>query len=342
MNDNKEKLNHEGEGGISLIIGGTSLFGRYLAPLLLKSGNKVIATKLFGQDVTVDPSLEKYTGDASRLEWAELDVLDKSSIIEVLAEYRPSVIYDFAVQNSVGYAWKNPAETVDINIIGALNLFDAVRSVPESDGIADPYNPTILMAGSAEEYGRNDYKDIPLAETVQPKPNNIFAATKVEQTLLANIYKRAYGLNVITLRTFNEIGPGMSGRFSISDFCKQFAEEPDQMVELHVGNVNTERDYTDVRDLVKAFISLSENGHAGEVYNAGAGHAVKVSTVVEILEKLTGKQAHFITDFSRMRLIDTPKLESDNRKIENDTGWKTTINLEDTIHDMYEYWKDKQ
>lgn len=333
-NNNNGKLGNN----LALIIGGTSLFGRYMAPKLLALGQQVVCTYQQGQPVEEDAILAKYTGgtaSAAKSVWTELDVLDKESIKSVLEKYKPNVIYDFAVQNSVGYAWKQPNETVDINIIGALNVFDSIKAIGD-------YYPRLLMAGSGEEYGRMDYSNIPLSEELQPTPNNLFAATKVEQSLLANIYYRAYAMDVVTVRTFNEIGPGMSGRFSISNFCKQFAQAHGSKFKLHVGNINIERDYTDVRDLVDAFIALSNKGIGGEVYNAGAGRAVRIGTIIDALEEISGKKAEIVVDQSRIRPIDTPKLESNNQKIEADTGWKANIDLRETIKDIYKYWQEKQ
>ena len=167
-----------------LVIGGSSLFAVYLIPLLMKEGAEVIATYMPGQKIPERTDIAEYTGGPALPEWTEMDVLDKESIVKGLEKYRPDIIYDFAVQNSVGRAWKDPAVTVDINVIGGINLFDAVRSI-------DGYSPRILRGGSGEEYGRADYDRLPMAETLQPKPNNIFASTLVCQALLAGIYLKS-------------------------------------------------------------------------------------------------------------------------------------------------------
>lgn len=334
----------------SLIIGGTSLFGRYLAPRLLTAGQMVIATKQAGQELEPGKNLTKYTGQSAGCIWSEMDVADRDTITQILSKYHPDVIYDFAVQNSVGYAWKNPAETIDTNVIGTLNVFDTIRSM-------EGYKPRILIAGSGEEYGRTDFDKIPISERLQPKPNNIFAASKACQSLLANIYFRAYGMDIVTVRTFNECGPGLSDRFSISNFCRQFAqyvkeasatstcsgpsESRDGEMVLRVGNLNIERDYTDVRDLVNAFIALSKSGKAGEVYNAGRGHAEKISNVINILEDICGFTVKIVAEPSRIRPIDTPKLEADNCKINADTGWMADVELRQTVKDIYEYWLEE-
>lgn len=319
------------ENNTALIIGGSSLFGKYLSPMLLNSGKRVIVASPDESEYEYSDALEGFTGSHEGMEWAYMNVLEPQSIKDVLEEFRPGVIFDCAVQNSVGYAWKDPAATVDINVTGAINLFEAVRNMED-------YSPRILMAGSGEEYGRMDFDMMPISEELQPVPNNIFASSKVCQDLLANIYFRAYGMDIIILRTFNEIGPGMSVRFSVADFCRQFAEcakSGRKEFTIHTGNANIERDYTDVRDLVRAFLAVAEKGRAGEIYNAGAGRAVPISHVIDILSDITGIKAVIRSEPSRMRPVDTPKFEADIAKIEQDTGWKPEYELKDTIKDMY-------
>ena len=317
-----------------LVIGGSSLFGRYLTPLLLKEGYNVTATAYKDGDEICPEKTEKFTGSHEGINWIYMDVLDPESIKNALSGLRPSYIFDLAVQNSVGYAWKDPGSTVDINVTGAINLFEAVRNT-------DDYTPRIIMAGSGEEYGRVSFDMMPISEELQPVPNNIFASSKVCQDLLANIYFRAYGMDIITIRTFNEIGPGMSSRFSVSDFCRQFARAAKEGLEefiLHAGNVNIERDYTDVRDLADAMFLAAKKGKAGEIYNAGAGHAVPIKRITDILSDITGIKALISSDLSRIRPVDTPKFEADSSKLIKDTGWKKNYELEDTIKDMFSFY----
>lgn len=311
----------------SLIIGGTSLFGSRLAAYLQQQDPdaRITATKLPTEAMP----------EVQGVQWADVDVLDTLSIVAVLKKAQPQVVYNFAVQNSVGYAWVNPGATVDVNVTGALNLLDAVRQLD--------YKPTVVLAGSGEEYGRMSFDKLPQAEDAHPYPGNIFAASKVCQTMMAKIYRRAYGMELIVLRTFNEIGPGQSGRFAVSNFCRQFALIEAGKAErvLHTGNVNIERDFTDVRDLVRAFALVAEKGRPGEVYNAGRGHAVAIRDVLEMLQKLTGIPVELRADAERIRPIDTPKFEADVTKIFTDTGWKAEIPLEKTVEDMLNYWRKK-
>lgn len=308
-----------------LIVGGNSLFGGRLAAYLhaQDAAAQITATKLPAEDA---PEL-------AGVRWAEVDVMDTLSIVATLKKTKPDRIFNFAVQNSVSYAWVNPGATVDVNIIGALNLLDAVRQLD--------YQPTVVLAGSGEEYGRMPFDQLPQAETANPNPGNIFAASKVCQTMMAQIYCRAYNMKLIVLRTFNEIGPGQSGRFVVSNFCRQFAlmEKGKAEPVLHTGNINIQRDFTDVRDLVRAFALVAEKGRPGEIYNAGAGHAVPIAAVLDILRELTGINATVQADAERIRPIDTPKFEADVQKICADTGWRAEIPLRQTIADMLEYWR---
>lgn len=310
-----------------LIVGGTSLFGAGLAECLQSRDSSAVitATKLPTEQAL------PLTG----VTWADVDVLDTLSIIDTLNACHPDVVFNLAVQNSVGYAWANPGATVDVNVTGALNLMDAVRQLD--------YQPVVVLAGSGEEYGRMPFDELPQSEDARPNPGNIFAASKVCQTMMAKIYRRAYNMRLIVLRTFNEIGPGQSARFVVSNFCRQFAMIEAGKAEpvIHTGNVNIERDFTDVRDLVRAFALVAEKGRPGEVYNAGRGHAVPIRNVLEMLQKLTNTKVELRSDADRIRPIDTPKFEADTTKITADTGWQAEIPLEQTVEDMLNYWRQR-
>ncbi len=310
-----------------LIVGGTSLFGAGLAECLQSRDSSAVitATKLPTEQAL----------PLAGVTWADVDVLDTLSIIDTLNACHPDMVFNLAVQNSVGYAWSNPGATVDVNVTGALNLMDAVRQLD--------YQPVVVLAGSGEEYGRMPFDELPLAEDAKPNPGNIFAASKVCQTMMAKIYRRAYNMRLIVLRTFNEIGPGQSARFVVSNFCRQFAliEAGKAEPVIHTGNVNIERDFTDVRDLVRAFALVAEKGRPGEVYNAGRGHAVPIREVLGMLEQLTHLKVELHADADRIRPIDTPKFEADTTKITADTGWQAEIPLEQTVEDMLNYWRQR-
>jgi len=312
-----------------LIVGGNSLFGKYMIPFLLKKGGEVSATKLSKEIIKINKNID----------WYDMDVMDIDRIKEILEIACPDVVYDFAVQNSVGYAWDNPIETVDVNVIGALNMYDAIRDYMQKTN----KSVKLIMAGSGEEYGRKSFDKLPIKENEVPNPENIFASSKVCQTQLGQIYHKAYNMPIYILRTFNEIGVGQSERFAISNFCKQFAKAKLQNtdLELHVGDLNIERDFTDVKDLIKAFYAIEVKGRPGEIYNAARSNPISIKNMIEIMKDITGIEARIIVDESRIRPIDTPKFEADVSKIKKDTGWQADIPIRDTIKAMLDYWSNE-
>lgn len=307
-----------------LIIGGTSVFGPGLIDRLLRKPETeaVIATKL--------PSEAGFDRDG--LQWRDLDVRSETDVNQIVSSAKADVIFDFATQDSVGYAWKEPIETVDINVAGTINVLNAVRDFsPET---------RLIIAGSGEEYGRMDFSDIPIREDINPQPNNIYGATKACQTMFAKLYYQAYDMDIIVIRTFYETSVLQDDRYAISSFCRQFAEIKAGLREavLKTGNLNNIRDFTDVEDLVRAFYLVAEKGKSGEVYNAARGRATALLDIIGILEALTGIRVEIQADSSRFRPMDAPAVVADVRKIEADCGWKAEIPLEKTIEKMLVHW----
>lgn len=308
----------------SLVIGANSLSGMHMCSYLQEIGQEVVGTTLTGESVAADGNIQLEV----------MNLLNLDSIKGVLNKYLPDYIFNFAEQSSVGYAWENPGMTVEVNINGALNLFEAVRMMEKQ--------PVVVLIGAGEEYGRVDFGRMPILETENPKPINVYAVTKSCQTMLAKIYHKAYGMNLLVARTFNIIGPGQSERFAVSDFCRQAVMIEQGLVPpvLHVGNPNIQRDFTDIRDLVRAYWLLAEYGTAGEVYNVGQGQAVDIRTILQKLQNLLPVQVQISVDKERMRPVDIPKIEGDISKLRKDTGWHANIALEQSIRDMMQYWRD--
>ena len=308
----------------ALVIGANSLSGRYMCEYLQEKGIEYVGTKLASE--TIESSEKEHIKN--------MNLLDLASIKDVLDDYAPDYIFNFAAQSSVGLAWLNPGMTVEVNVNGALNLFEAVRTMKKQ--------PVVVLIGAGEEYGRVDFSRMPTNETEKPKPSNIYAATKACQTMLAKIYHKAYGMNLVVARTFNVIGPGQSERFAVSNFCRQavLIERSEVPPVLHVGNPNIQRDFTDIRDLVRAYWLLGQRGRSGEIYNVGQGHAVDIRTVLRYLQKLLPVEVEISIDRDRMRPIDIPKIEGDIGKLRSDTGWRPNISLEQSIDDMLQYWRD--
>lgn len=309
----------------ALIIGGAGFVGNYLAKYLHdECGYFVNSTKLANE------TLDSPYGDVY-----DLDILDQRSIGDLLEKMSPDFIFHLAAQSSVAVSWKRPALTVDINVKGVVNLLEALKNIE--------YKGRTLLIGSGEEYGMIQDDECPIAENNVLRPGNIYAATKACQSLLGSIYAKAYGLDIMMVRAFNHIGPNQLPQFVVADFCSQVAaiEKGEQTPEIHVGNLSAKRDFTDVRDVVAAYAALIQRGKAGELYNVGSGEAVAIQNILDEILSFTKTEIKVIIDKSKFRPVDVPVIEADITKIQQDTGWKRTIPLRQTLEETLNYWREK-
>lgn len=228
---------------------------------------------------------------------------------------------------------ENPALTIDVNIKGAVNMLDAVRELD--------YKPRVLLIGSGEEYGHIRQEECPIIEDTVLRPGNIYAATKSCQNMLGSIYAAAYHMDVMMVRAFNHIGPNQTPLFVVADFCKQVAEIEKGIKDpvMYVGNLSAKRDFTDVRDVVRAYALLVQKGKAGETYNIGTGHALAIQEILDRIISLSDKEIEVRVDAQRLRPVDVPIIEPDISKVHDCTGWKPQIPLEQTLRETLEYWR---
>ena len=306
----------------ALIIGGAGFVGGYLIDALRKNGAEVCATCLENESITGDCSVRT------------LDILDAEKTAGFINEESPDVIFHLAAQSSVAVSWKRPQLTADINVKGTINVLEAVRN-------ADRKDIRLLLIGSGEEYGFIREGACPISEEEQLRPGNIYAATKACQGMLGEIYARAYKMDVVMVRAFNHSGPRQLPIFVISDFCRQIAEIEAGHREpvMSVGNLSARRDFTDVRDIVRAYCLLAEKGVSGRTYNVGRGHAVPVQYILDTALSLSKVPIEVKQDPARMRASDIPVIEPDVSRIKADTGWSAGITVEQTIADTLDYWR---
>ncbi len=313
-----------------LIVGGTSIFGEGLINRLLDKENTelITATKLSDEEKIPIP-------ESRSLYWVNLDLRDGDATDRVVDEAKADIIFDLATQDSVGFSWSHPTDTVDINIVGTINLLNAMRDYSK--------NARLVIGGSGEEYGRINFSQLPITEDSNPNPDNIYGATKACQTMFAKLYHQAYGLDVVVLRTFYETGTKQDENFAVSSFCKQFALVEAEKAEpvIRVGNLNNIRDLTDINDLVRAFDAIAEKGKDGEVYNAGRGEYTTLLDVIKILENITGIKVKIKMEADRVRPMDSPAAVADVKKIYKDCGWKAEISMEQTIEKLLNTWRDR-
>lgn len=307
----------------ALIIGGAGFVGNHLIRHLRDDKKwDVAVTKMANERI-----------DQQDISIYDLNILERDSVVILLKEVRPDVIFHLAAQSSVALSWKNPDLTVDVNIKGSIHVLDAVRELD--------YSPRILLIGSGEEYGYVRQNEIPIKEENPLRPGNLYAATKICQNMIGSIYARAYGMDIMMVRAFNHVGPNQAPLFVVADFCKQVAdiEKGIQEPVIRVGNLCAKRDFTDVRDVVIAYGMLVEKGKAGETYNIGSGNALSIEEILNMILLHTKCEIVVEIDKERLRPADVPVIQADTDKIKRDTGWEPKITLNRTIQDTLEYWR---
>lgn len=305
-----------------LVIGAAGFVGNYLIEEMVKNGMEAYATKL---------PHEKLENQNAKV--YDLDIMDKDAIVSLLFEVRPDYIFHLAAQSSVGLAWKNPGLTIDVNIKGGVNVMDAIRELF--------YKPRVLLIGSGEEYGHIRPGETPICEENHLRPGNIYAATKVCQNMIGSIYSKAYDMELMMVRAFNHIGPGQAPMFVVSDFCKQVAEIEKGLREpvMRVGNLAAKRDFTDVRDVVRAYVLLVQAGTAGETYNVGSGNAQAIQEILDLIVSMSEVEIQVEVDPNKLRPVDVPIIEADITKLNRLTGWQPQIPIKETIKETLDFWR---
>lgn len=309
----------------ALVIGGGGFVGSYLVNHLQRDlGMAVAVTKTAKETLTLK--------DAAVY---DLDILEPAQIREVLGEVAPDYILHLAAQSSVAVSWKNPGLTIDVNIKGSVNVLDAVRTAV--------HPARVLLIGSGEEYGHIRAGECPIREENALRPGNIYAATKSCQNMIGAIYAAAYDMDVLMVRAFNHIGPNQAPMFVVADFCKQVVEIERGLREpvLYVGNLSAKRDFTDVRDVVRAYGLLVTQGKRGETYNVGTGQALPIEEILNRILALTDCGIEVRVDPAKLRPVDVPIIEPDIGKIYDCVGWKPQISLDQTLRETLDYWRNQ-
>jgi GDP-4-dehydro-6-deoxy-D-mannose reductase len=265
----------------------------------------------------------------------EADLNDPASLEPVLDAVTPDRIVHLAGQSSVHMSWIDPGGTLRTNVLGIVHLLDAVRR----RGLA----PSVLVVGSAEEYGMVDPAELPLREDMPLRPSSPYAVSKVAQGLLALQYGPAGGLRILRTRTFHHTGPGRGETFAESSFARQIAEieAGKRPPVLQVGNLDAVRDYTDVRDVVHAYWALLDRGEAGEVYNVCSGRGRRIRDLLEVLLAASGTKVEVRVDKDRLRPSDVPALVGDPSRLRAATGWQPRVSLEDSLRELLQDWRQR-
>jgi GDP-4-dehydro-6-deoxy-D-mannose reductase len=313
----------------ALITGITGFVGSHLAELLLSKNYEVYGIARWRS------STENINHIKSKINIIEADLNDAHSFYNAIQKIKPDEIYHLAAQSFVPTSWTAPADTIKTNVIGTINLFEAVRKA----GI----DPKIQVACSSEEYGLVKPEETPIKETNPLRPLSPYAVSKIAQDMLSFQYFQSYGLKIVVTRGFNHTGPRRGDVFVCSNFAKQIVEIEKGLREakIRVGNLEAIRDFTDVRDMVKGYNIALEKGIAGERYNICSGKGYKIKEVLDMLLKMTDKDIEIEKDPERMRPSDVLILIGDNSKFREQTGWKPEIFFEKTLKDLLDYWRNE-
>ncbi len=261
----------------------------------------------------------------------DTDITDRTAIIDVIADAGPEVVYHLAAQADVGGSWSNPVETVRVNVEGTLNVLDAARLA----GVE-----RVLAVTSADVYGRVDESDLPLDESTPVRPVSPYAASKAAADILCLQAALGHGLDVVRACAFNHLGPGQSDRFAAAAIASRIvANERSGVDSVRVGNLDARRDFTDVRDVVRAYRLLMTEGVPGDVYHVCSGVDRPIRELAEILISLAESPMHLDVDADLLRPVDLEVLRGDPSKTHAATGWKAAIPIETTLRDLLEFWR---
>ena len=311
-----------------LVTGITGFAGSHLVDYLLTLSGVEVSGILRWRSRT--ENIEHFR-DKVRL--VECDLRDASSVRDVIDDLRPDRIFHLAAQSFVPTSWTAPSESLTTNVIGQLHLFEAVRKL----GI----KPRIQLACSSEQYGMVYEEELPIRETNPLRPLSPYAVSKVGQDMLGYQYWMSYKIPIIRTRGFNHEGPRRGPVFVCSDFAKQIAdiEKGRKPPVIRVGNLEARRDFTDVRDVVRAYWLALEKAEPGEVYNIACGRCWTIKEMLDMLLGMTSAKVKIETEASRMRPSDVPVLLGDASKFQKATGWKPVIPFEQTLRDLLDYWR---
>lgn len=301
-----------------LIFGAGGFVGSYLCKEFLNNGYKVSGT-------------DKGEGSAlpSEVDFYKTDLMQADEVEKLIGQIQPDIIVNLAAISSVGASWNMPQTTMAINVIGALNIMEAARKSEQK--------PRILFVGSSEEYVISEN---PLDENTQLNANNPYGISKVTQEQFAKLYREQYGLKIYCVRPFNHTGIGQRDSFVLPSFCKQVAEidKSGKDGKIQVGNLKVKRDFSHVKDVVRAYRMIVESDNCNQIYNVGSGNAYSLEDMLTYIIGLSNQHIEIEVDQNRIRPTDQPVICCDRSLIGKELGWEPQYNVYDALREMYEYY----
>lgn len=309
------------------ITGATGFAGSHLVENLVAAGHEIFS--LVHEETSHQPLLQHE--NVTRILG---NLLDPASLETAVAQAKPDRVYHLAGQAYPARSWEQPGLTLAVNSVGTANLLQAVVKYGR---------PRTLIITSAEIYGEIKPDMLPITEETLPAPHHPYGISKSTAGQLVPLFWERYQLPVVEARPFNHIGPRQSLGFVVPDFSSQLAgmrlgQRPNRMM---VGNLEAKRDFTDVRDIVRAYELLAEQGKPGQAYLICSGTPVKIDTILQKLIELAGIEVEVAQDPTRMRPSDTPCLYGSYAKLQAQTGWQPQIGLEQSLADILADWMER-
>lgn len=303
-----------------LIFGAGGFVGSYLCKEFLNNGYKVSGT-------------DKGAGAAlpSEVDFYKTDLMQADEIEKLIGQIQPDIIVNLAAISSVGASWNMPQTTMAINVIGALNIMEAARKSEQK--------PRILFVGSSEEYVISEN---PLDENTQLNANNPYGISKVTQEQFAKLYREQYGLKIYCVRPFNHTGIGQRDSFVLPSFCKQVAEvdKSGKDGKIQVGNLKVKRDFSHVKDVVRAYRMIVESDNCNQIYNVGSGKAYSLEDMLTYIIGLSDQNIEIEVDQNRIRPTDQPVICCERSLIGKELGWEPQYDVYDALRELFDYYKE--
>ncbi len=312
----------------ALITGMNGFAGSHLADFLLTMPDVAV----FGAGIGDTANLAHLDGRAT---FSQANLTDANATRAVLEQTQPDRIYHLAGQAFAPISWQDPWATMEINLHAQVNLLHAVAQMQ--------LPARILVIGSLDEYGRVPPEQLPITEETAFAPDSPYGVSKIAQDFLGLQYHLSHHLHIVRARPSNHIGPRQNEQFVTSNFAKQIAEIESgaRAPVLQVGNLTAQRDFSDVRDMVRAYYLALERGVAGDVYNIGSEQPHSIQSILDVMLRQSFVTIRVAPDAARLRPSDTPLIYCSTAKFRAQTGWQPTIPLETSLRDILDYWRAK-
>lgn len=312
-----------------LITGAGGFVGPYLIKELQKTKENEIFASIYSSSSDIStllPSSHIIEGDLTNQEYSEA-LLEKAS---------PDIIYHLASLSQVSSSAEETTKVITTNTLITYNVLEATKRHKPS--------ARLISVCSGNVYGKVKKNELPIKESNPLRPLNPYAVSKISQEYLSLEYHYAHKLDIVILRPFNHTGPGQLDSFVVPSFAKQFASilAGHTKPVIEVGNLDTARDFTDVRDMVRAYVLAGDKGLSGEIYNIGSGTSYTIRQIVALFSKLANIKVSVHESKERLRTSDVPILTADSTKFRKQIGWQPTITFEQTIGDVLQYWGTKK